>query len=121
MLTVASLIARSAETTTFSIVGEFPSVVPRVARYCKYDAAGLVIVVPETAVHGDHVASGVAVLPLRVSNVAVVLVGRLSVAVSVFQVAPSSKWTREMKVHGVLNGPMRSQSTESELLSFVPS
>src|SRR5438105_8734150 len=96
MVTVAWLTARSAETTTCSSVGVLLSLVDKVARYCRYEAAGLAMVngeaVPETAVHADQVpSSGFALLPLRVMNAMLVFaVGRLNVAAKVFQVAPSS-------------------------------
>ena len=125
IVTVASLLSGgSAERTTFSIVGEFPSAVDRVTRYCRYRRAGLLIVVPVTSANADHDPSGIAVVPVLVWKVpTVVFSGTLSVAVSVFHVVPSASRTREVNVHGVLNGPMRTQSTESEasvlVLSFA--
>src|SRR5436309_15386079 len=108
MVTVASLMGSTKETSTRSIVGELPSVVERVERYWRYLALGLLMVEPVTAVNADHVPSGISTLPVRVSKTMFVFVGRLTVALKICHVPPSPKNTRDKNVHGVVYGPMRS-------------
>ena len=59
------------------------SLVLKVARYWIYLESGEVIVLPDESVNSadqsDQLASGVAVLPLRVARVRSVLAGRFSV------------------------------------------
>src|SRR5437867_7689599 len=115
IVTVASLMESTEETSTRSIVGELPSVVERVARYWRYLAFGLLIVEPVTAVKADHETSGVSTLPVRVSKTMFVLVGTLTVALKICHVPESPKNTRDKNVHGLVYGPMRIQSTMSVL------
>src|SRR5688572_11876862 len=79
------------------------------------------MVVPTTAVHGDHDPSGVGEVPVRVSNAMFVNVGRFTVGVSCCHVPPSPKCTRDVNVQGVAYGPMRIQSTDNALPPAVSS
>src|SRR5829696_4162623 len=90
-------------------------VVVIVARYWKYRRPnGLATAPPApTACQSDHVASGVGLLPVRVSNTTFVPAGTSVPAVSDCQnvrLSPASK-AREVNVPSVVYGLMRTQWT----------